>query len=260
MSEEHIMAACKSMPGLNRRVLLTSPPGSARRPCAIAVLAAAAAVGLSACSGAANSPQVAHLGGSSSSTNGGGTTAATANSSTPRGNPTQLLNEWATCIRGHGDPNQTDPTIDANRDIDISMTDVSTTLAGEVHGSTGPCSNYLLGAEAALRGDQPAPSDNPVKDVKFAECMRANGVPDFPDPNGTGSTYVENLDPNGPTFQNATKLCDKQIGQSYYAPGKEAPGVVIVTSCNAPPGKQCPSGSPGGGGVRPVPASSGNGE
>ena len=27
-----------------------------------------------------------------------------------RGNPTQLLDEWATCMRGHGDPSQADPT------------------------------------------------------------------------------------------------------------------------------------------------------
>ena len=75
----------------------------------------------------------------------------------PIGNPTLLLDEWAACIRSHGDPNQVDPTIDANKDIEITMRNVSPTLSSAVHGSTGPCSNYLLSAEAALRGGQAAP-------------------------------------------------------------------------------------------------------
>jgi hypothetical protein len=28
-----------------------------------------------------------------------------------KGNPTRLVDEWATCMRSHGDPNQVDPTI-----------------------------------------------------------------------------------------------------------------------------------------------------
>jgi len=33
--------------------------------------------------------------------------------------------------------------------------------------------------------------------LKFAECMRANGVPDFPDPTGT-SINIANLEPEQP--------------------------------------------------------------
>ena len=31
-----------------------------------------------------------------------------------------MLDEWATCMRAHGDPDQADPTIDANRIIHIT--------------------------------------------------------------------------------------------------------------------------------------------
>jgi hypothetical protein len=31
--------------------------------------------------------------------------------------------------------------------------------------------------------------------------MRAHGVPKFPDPNGSGETYVGKLDPNGVVFR-----------------------------------------------------------
>jgi hypothetical protein len=229
-----------------------------RRPGGLAVLAAAAAIGLAACGGGGSStPHVANLG---SSGNDPGSTDGSGNSTTAPsgGNPTQLLDQWATCIRGHGDRNQVDPTIDSNKDIQISMTNVSQTLSSEVHGSTGPCSNYLLAAQNALRGGQPAPTDNPVADLKYAECMRANGVPTYPDPNASGKTNLLGVDTNSAVFQNADKLCTKKVGERYYPPGTEAPGVVIVRSCNAPPGMKCPSGGPppGGGGVRPAPSGS----
>ena len=226
-----------------------------RRPGGLAVLAAAAAIGLAACGGGGSStPHVANLGSSGNdpgSTNGSGSSTTAPSGS----NPTQLLDQWATCIRGHGDPSQVDPTIDSNNDIDINMTNVSATLADEVHGSTGPCSNYLLAAENQLRGGQPAPTDNPVTDLKYAECMRANGVPDYPDPNGSGKTNLLNIDTNSAVFQNADELCTKKVGEKYYPPGKEMPGVVIVRSCTPPPGKKCPTGGPlpGSGGVRPAP-------
>lgn len=215
-----------------------------RRSGGLAVLVAAAAIGLAACSGGSSAPQVASLGnsaGTSASSGGGGSSAATGS-----GNATQLLDEWTTCIRGHGDPNQADPTVDSNSDIDITMDNVSPTLAGEVHGGTGPCSNYLTAASAALRGGQPAPqAPSLAVQLKYAECMRANGVPKFPDPNGSQDQYIGNLDPNSPTFENADKVCSKKTGETYYPPGKEAPGVIVVTSCNPPPGKQCPAGGPG---------------
>jgi hypothetical protein len=215
-----------------------------RRSGGLAVLAAAAAIGLAACSGGSSTPQVASLGnstGTSANSGGGGSSAATGS-----GNATQLLDEWTSCIRGHGDPNQADPAVDSNSDIDITMDNVSSTLASEVHGGTGPCSNYLTAASASLRGGQPAPqAPSLAVQLKYAECMRANGVPKFPDPNGSQDQYIGNLDPNSPTFENADKVCSKKTGETYYPPGKEAPGVIIVTDCNAPPGKQCPAGGPG---------------
>ena len=220
----------------------------------LALFVAAAALALAACSGGqASSPHVASLGNSPGSSS---TDSAPAQ---PTGNPTKLLDEWAACIRKHGAPNQSDPTIDSNKDIQITMINVSTALEHEVHGSTGPCSNYLLAAENALRGGQPPPIDNPAQDVRFAECMRANGVPGFPDPvNGTTNFAGTGVNMDSPAFNNATKLCDHKVGATYYPPGKEIPGVVIETGCSGPPGMQCklPPDN-GGSGNRPRPVSSG---
>jgi len=224
-----------------------------RRPGGFALLAAAAAIGLAACSGGSGTtPHVASLGSSgdgSGSSAGGGNSAGAA----PAGNATKLLDEWATCMRGHGDPSQTDPTIDTDKVIHIYMTNVSQALSSQAHGSTGPCSKYELAAENALRGGQPPPQAPPLAaQLKYAECMRANGVPDYPDPNGNPEQSLGSVDTSSATFHNANQLCVKKTGMpAYWATGTGVPGEVEVQSCNAPPGKQCPSGGPGSGGATP---------
>jgi hypothetical protein len=50
--------------------------------------------------------------------------------------------------------------------------------------------------------------------VKFAECMRDNGVSEFPDPDASGGLTIDgvlngsSLDPNTPVWQNAIAACE----------------------------------------------------
>jgi hypothetical protein len=238
---------------MNRKI------GTGRRSGGLAVLATVAAIGLAACTSGSSSPQVASVGSGASS----GSSTATGSSGSQRltGNPTQLLDEWAACMRAHGDPNQADPTIDAQKEIHIYMRNVSAAMSAEVHASTGPCSSYELAAEAALRGGQPAPKPPDLAtEVKYAECMRAHGVPNWPDPNpadpdetnlnGTG------IDPNSPFVVNADKLCDKQVGIPDVGPDTPDPGNVMVQSFNGPGGQ---GGPPPSGGVLVPPGGPGAG-
>jgi hypothetical protein len=54
---------------------------------------------------------------------------------------------------------------------------------------------------------------NRDKAVKFAECMRENGVTEFPDPNGSGELTIDgvvngsSIDPNGPVWNGAIDAC-----------------------------------------------------
>lgn len=65
--------------------------------------------------------------------------------------------------------------------------------------------------------------------MKFSECMRANGIPDFPDPTGNGLSFNQasdsDLNPNNPAFQKASKVCQQKTGGG---PGREGtqPGTV----------------------------------
>ncbi len=207
----------------------------------LAVLVAAAAIGLAACRGGSNSPQVASLptssrgnvSGNSTSSSGNGSGRSTAAPSNE--NPTQLLNEWATCMRRHGDPGQADPTIDASKVIHVTM---SPSVPGGVNGSNGQsssgpgmyCGAYLTAASTALRGGQPPPkTPDQAALVKYAECMRANGVPDFPDPTAGGLELPggPGSDQNNPTLQNAAKVCVKKTGvQPLGGGGPPPPGSI----------------------------------
>ena len=46
--------------------------------------------------------------------------------------------------------------------------------------------------------------------VKYAQCLRTHGVPNFPDPSGSNGLVIpNNINPNAPAFQSAQKACAK---------------------------------------------------
>lgn len=229
----------------------------------LAVMASTALL-TAACGGSADSPQVASLGssgasgsGSSTSSGGGSGSPDTGSSATnlPKGSPTQLLNEWAGCMRRNGDPGQADPTIDAGKVIHVVMLP---SVQGGLYGqdgqsSSGPgthCGEYLTAASTALRDGQPLPSSpGQAALVKYAECMRANGVADFPDPTAAGFELPggPGSDQNNPALQNAAKVCVKKTGVDPAGGGGPLPPGSFVV------------GPPGGPGAPLVPVSGGNG-
>jgi hypothetical protein len=215
-----------------------------RRPGWFAILGATAAIGLAACGG---SPP-AHVASVGTHRGDGGASTTTL----PKGNPTQLLDEWARCMRTQGDPDQADPTVDANKVIHIGYpTGYNPKSLHGPSGTTNPCSAYLSAASSAL-GGQP-PERDPTKMVAFSQCMRANGVPDFPDPTDIGGTYQfpigihpENssdatpvpgpgtsadLNPADPTTENAAKLCAHAVGVPRWGDTLgSAPGSIVESA------------------------------
>ena len=201
-----------------------------RRWGGLVVVVAAAGVVLAACSGS-SSPHVASLG----QKNGQGAASTT---TLPTGSPTQLLDEWATCMRSHGDPDQVDPTVDASKVIQITL-DTNMGLRGE----DGACGSYLSAAETALGGGTPPASSDEATALEFARCMRANGVPDYPDPTTGNNQTVHassgsDLNPANPTFQAALTLCTKKTGfPSKFSSGAPQPGSINVTMAGGFGGK-----------------------
>ncbi len=78
-----------------------------------------------------------------------------------------------------------------------SSTDAGTT-AGAAAGSDSPSSQTQLQQDA----------------LQYARCMRANGVPNFPDPNADGGFLFHTgngVDPSSPAFKTAQAKCQKLL-------------------------------------------------
>jgi hypothetical protein len=221
----------------------------------VAVFAALAVASVSGCGGS-SSPHVASLGNSEAKSSVSTTTL-------PKGNPTKLLDEWATCMRAHGVPNLADPTITSTGSIHIEMpADASSSEAQSIGpGGSNPCNNYLTAASQALGAKNGGPGlqkPNPAKLLKYSECMQKSGFPQFPDPSASGLqlqiTPGNPMNPNNPAFVKASAACAKKAG----VPGLGNPGSAPAGSIQVQSGSG-PNGGPGGNGGAGAVIGSGSG-
>jgi hypothetical protein len=61
--------------------------------------------------------------------------------------------------------------------------------------------------------------------LRFANCMRSNGVGHYPDPSSSGRPQSLNrIDPNSPTFQTAYEACRKDLKSSGVGPPAPSAG------------------------------------
>ena len=209
-----------------------------RRTLATAAALVLAALALAGCSSSGSSaPPIASLGTSSAAgasadpgtsaspgTSNGGTSATIA------GNVTPLLNQWAACERSHGDPDQADPTVSAGGVIYISIPK-GAQPAGDLHERTGTCSQYVAEAANELRAANPvAPPPDQPELLKYVACMRANGVPDYPYPDGDQTNFLgSGVDPDSPAVQRVNQLCGKKLGlPTWWVNGTDTPGDIEV--------------------------------
>jgi hypothetical protein len=183
-----------------------------RRPRPGAVVAALlATLGIallaSACGGSSPTSAVANVGTT-------GTTGTSTSDSPAKADPAA----FASCMRAHGVADFPDP--DAQGRIKITG---SVSKGGQRTGvdPNGPAWQNAMKSckQFAPNGGAPDPKKQ-AKAVEqmlaFASCMRAHGVPKFPDPqvqSGGGITMLmkdgDGIDPSSPTFQAAQKTCQK---------------------------------------------------
>lgn len=79
---------------------------------------------------------------------------------------------------------------------------------------------------AGHNGDSASTATKAAEGVKFAQCMRHNGVGNFPDPTAgkltlDGIVNGSSLDPNSPTFTQALSAC-KSLEPAGFAGGKRS--------------------------------------
>jgi hypothetical protein len=107
----------------------------------------------------------------------------------------------AACMRAHGVSNFPDPTANAGP---------APTAAGiDKHSPAFRVAEQACGSlRAALAAVKPHPSR--AQQLMQSECMRAHGVPDYPDPlPGGGFSIPSPINPQSPAFQRAQNACEK---------------------------------------------------
>jgi len=203
---------------------------------AAAAVALALASALAGCGGsAANAGGVAHIGATSSSNPSDGS-AGTPKAGQSRAAVQERLVRFAQCMRTHGEPEFPEPSEGAIR------------IQG--HDGSGPnpespqwkaaekrCAKYAPSKAAPSPAQQKAHQEEALK---FAECMRAHGVPGFPDPKfvsgGGVQLSLKAINPRSPQFQAAQRAC-----QSNGPFGKHV--LPPVAKAGAPGGAQSSEGT-----------------
>ncbi|WP_433179431.1 hypothetical protein [Actinoallomurus sp. CA-150999] len=132
-------------------------------------------------------------------------TSAAAHSGGTAGNSTKAV-KYAECMRKNGVPAFPDP--DPNGRVMLRGTKGSglDPESPQFKAASQACKAFA--PQGAVGGGQTDPAM-----LKFAECMRKNGVPNFPDPQG-GKLIMKQgsgIDPNSPQFQAAQKTCQKLL-------------------------------------------------
>jgi hypothetical protein len=150
-------------------------------------------------------------------------------STTSSGNLMADALNYAGCMRSHGLTNFPDPTAGSS-----GLPSFSFNVGGD--DGLNVNSPQYLSARKACEKDLPnlggqTPADKAAantKALKYVKCMRSNGEPDYPDPNGRGvipmiTDATGILDPGSPQFQKAEKAC-QSLDNGFSSGGAASSG------------------------------------
>jgi hypothetical protein len=109
---------------------------------------------------------------------------------------------------------------------------------GKSHDSSNAINGGSGGGSPSSFGGSSAPSNGhnesqavmkPIgasasQELRYAKCMRANGEPNFPDPNSQGAFSfgsAQGIDPNSSQFQAAQSKCGKDLPHPSFSPAQQ---------------------------------------
>ena len=129
---------------------------------------------------------------------GGGTPSGSDASPSAAGQSKALA--YSECMRSHGVPNFPDPGPNGNL---------------QIPGNLGVSHSVMLAAEQACAGLQPggqsggvSSAQNIAQGLKYAQCMREHGEPDWPDPSSDGAFILPaGISPQSSAVQAAQQAC-----------------------------------------------------
>src|ERR1700738_3772906 len=96
----------------------------------------------------------------------------------------ELWHLAAQCIRDHGQPDFPDPTIDSH-----GQPQLPDGVAKPSQAEMDAC-RPQVDAASRTGGSRPQATTNPAQMRQFAQCMRDNGLEDWPDPDVNGTFHL----------------------------------------------------------------------
>ena len=114
---------------------------------------------------------------------------------------------YSKCMRRHGIPDFPDPTSSPGGGVSIQInggpgSDLDRNNP-KFKSANRTCQSLEPGA-----GSQPSQSAAKIAaEVKWAQCMRSNGLPGFPDPDSQGAFDSSKFNESTPAFQSASNAC-----------------------------------------------------
>lgn len=147
--------------------------------------------------------------GTSSTPTGGGTVSAsptTTGSSSSAGAQKPSGPAYAQCMRSHGVTSFPDPQ-GPNQDQFL----ISGAVQNDPHFAAASTACQALRPQTT-GGAGGAGGVSQQQLLAFAQCMRVNGVPKFPDPAPNGAISIGGVDTSSPQFQQALQTCEAKTG------------------------------------------------
>jgi hypothetical protein len=120
---------------------------------------------------------------------------------------------FAACMRANGVPNFPDSAIsDSNGRVEMNIPSGIDTNSSQFQSAMQTCRKDLPNGGSSGNGSSSGSSTQAV--IKFANCMRSHGVPNFPEPNAQGQELItgsSGINPNSPQFQSAMAACQSLL-------------------------------------------------
>jgi hypothetical protein len=116
--------------------------------------------------------------------------------------------KFATCMRANGVPNFPDTAVsDTGGRVEFKAPPGVDTTSAPFKSAMQACRKDLPGGGS---GSGSSSGSNTQQVIKFANCMRANGVPNFPEPNAQGAEVITGgggVTPTSPQYKSAMQTC-----------------------------------------------------
>jgi hypothetical protein len=129
---------------------------------------------------------------------------------------------YSQCMRAHGVPDFPDPNASGAIAVPRATPDGAggSVSSSKMDSANGACQHLLPGGGGASPGQV---QQEQTEALKFAQCMRTHGVPDYPDPTVTSQGYSSNLKNSGintqsPQFLAAVGACRYLLPAGVAAP------------------------------------------